>query len=91
MNVGLYGGYCVKQLDDHGRARSGRSAPAGSRTWRPSYRFAKVLFTLGVQNLFDEYPEQVLLPLQPQGVRYSTTNTFGINGRFLYARASVKF
>ena len=46
---------------------------------------------MGVQNLFDVYPEQVLLPLQPQGVRYSTTNTFGINGRFLYARASLRF
>ncbi len=31
------------------------------------------------------------LPLQPQGVRYSTTNAFGINGRFLYARASLRF
>jgi hypothetical protein len=50
-----------------------------------------VTVAAGVQNLFDVYPEQVLLPLQPQGVRYSTTNTFGINGRFLYARAAIRF
>jgi iron complex outermembrane recepter protein len=90
VNVGLYGGYCVKQLD-----QTGALDQDFSTRWltdlEASYRFAKVLFTLGVQNLFDEYPEQVLLPLQPQGVRYSTTNAFGINGRFLYAKASVQF
>ena len=90
VNVGLYGGYCVKQLDATGSLDQDFSA-----SWltdlEASYRLSKVIFTLGVQNLFDEYPEQVLLPLQPQGVRYSTTNAFGINGRFLYAKASLQF
>jgi hypothetical protein len=50
-----------------------------------------VTVALGVQNLFDVYPEQVLPPLQPQGVRYATINAFGINGRYLYARATLRF
>ena len=56
-----------------------------------SYRLENVTFGVGVQNLFDAYPEQVLPQLQPQGARYSTTNTYGINGRFLYARTTLKF
>ena len=89
-NVGLYGSYCVKQLNT-----TGADDQTFSAKWitdlEASYRLEKFTFGVGVQNLFDVYPEQVLPQLQPQGVRYSTTNTYGINGRFLYARASVKF
>ena len=90
VNVGLYGGYCVKQLDTTGALDQDFSAK-----WitdlEAAYQLDKVTLAAGVQNLFDVYPEQVLTPLQPQGVRYATTNAFGINGRFLYARASVRF
>jgi iron complex outermembrane receptor protein len=90
VNVGLYGSYCAKQLDT-----TGALDQTFSSQWltdlEAAYQLEKVTFALGVQNLFDKYPEQVLLPLQPQGVRYSTTNAFGINGRFLYARASLRF
>ena len=48
-------------------------------------------FTLGVQNLFDVYPDLVLAQLAINGVRCSTTSTFGVNGRFLYARATLRF
>ena len=89
-NVGMYGSYCVKQLNT-----TGADDQTFSTNWitdlEASYRLANVTFGVGVQNLFDVYPEQVLLQLQPQGVRYSTTNTYGINGRFLYARTTVKF
>ncbi len=89
-NVGMYGSYCVKQLNT-----TGADDQTFSAKWitdlEASYRLEKLTFGVGVQNLFDVYPEQVLPQLQPQGVRYSTTNTYGINGRFLYARTTVKF
>ena len=89
-NVGLYGSFCVRQLNV-----TGADDQTFSKKWvtdlEASYRLAKVTFGVGVQNLFDVYPEQVLPQLQPQGVRYPGTNTFGINGRFLYARANLRF
>jgi len=89
-NVGLYGSYCVKQLNT-----TGADDQTFSAKWitdlEASYRLEKMTFGVGVQNLFDVYPEQVLPQLQPQGVRYSTTNTYGINGRFLYVRTTFKF
>jgi iron complex outermembrane receptor protein len=90
VNVGLYGGYCVKQLDTTGALDQEFSAKWVTDL-EAAYHLQKVTLAAGVQNLFDAYPEQVLVPLQPQGVRYSTTNAFGINGRFLYARATVRF
>ena len=90
VNVGLYGSYCVKQLDTTG-ALDQTFSSAWLTDLEAAYQLDKLTLAVGVQNLFDEYPEQVLLPLQPQGVRYSTTNAFGINGRFLYARASLRF
>jgi len=90
VNVGLYGSYCVKQLDE-----TGALDQTFSSKWltdlEAAYRLERLTLAVGVQNLFDVYPEQVLLPLQPQGVRYATTNAFGINGRFLYAKAQVRF
>ena len=89
-NLGLYGSFCVKQLNT-----TGADDQIFSRKWvtdlEASYRLDNITVGLGVQNLFDVYPEQVLARLNVQGVRYSTTNTFGINGRFLYARANVRF
>jgi iron complex outermembrane receptor protein len=90
LNLGLYGGYCIKQLDATGALDQDFGAK-----WltdlEAGYRLEKVTVALGVQNLFDVYPEQVLPPLQPQGVRYATINAFGINGRYLYARATLRF
>jgi iron complex outermembrane receptor protein len=89
-NVGLYGSFCVKQL-----LATGADDQIFSKKWvtdlEVSYRLEKLTLGVGVQNLTDAYPEQVLARLNTQGVRYPTTNTFGINGRFLYARANVRF
>jgi iron complex outermembrane receptor protein len=89
-NVGLYGSFCVKQL-----LATGADDQVYSKKWvtdlEASYRLEKITLGVGVQNLTDNYPEQVFARLNPQGVRYPTTNTFGINGRFVYARASVRF
>ena len=90
MNVGLYRSYCVKQLDS-----TGAHDQTFSSQWLTDLELAcrldQLTFGVGAQNLFDVYPEQVLPQLQPQGVRYSTTNAFGINGRTLYAKATLKF
>ncbi|MEO5763361.1 MAG: hypothetical protein ABIR28_13735, partial [Vicinamibacteria bacterium] len=89
-NVGLYGSYCVKQLN-----ATGADDQVFSKKFitdlEASYRLEKVTFGVGVQNLFDVYPEQVLPQLQPQGVRYPGVSPFGINGRFGYVRASLRF
>jgi iron complex outermembrane receptor protein len=89
VNFGYYGSYCVRQLNT-----TGADDQTFSGKWvtdlEASWRLPKVTLGLGVQNLFDVYPEQVLRQLQPQGVRYSTTNAFGINGRYLYVRASLR-
>jgi iron complex outermembrane receptor protein len=89
-NVGLYGSFCVKQLNT-----TGADDQTFSKKWitdlEAAYRFEKVTIGVGVQNLFDVYPEQVLPQLNPQGVRYATQNTFGLNGRFLYGRLNLRF
>ena len=89
-NVGMYGSYCVKQLNI-----STLDDQVFSKKYitdlEASYHLEKITFGIGVQNLFDVYPEQVLKQLQPQGVRYPGTSPFGINGRFAYARASLRF
>jgi iron complex outermembrane receptor protein len=90
VNVGLYGGYCVKQLDATGALDQEFSAKWLTDV-EAAYHLQKLTLAVGVQNLFDVYPERVLAPLQPQGVRYSTTNAFGINGRFLYVRGTLRF
>ena len=89
-NVGYYGSFCVKQL-----LASGADDQVFPSAWvadlELAYRLEKVTFGVGVQNLTDAYPDQVLARLNTQGVRYPTTNTFGLNGRFLYAKASLRF
>ena len=89
-NVGLYGSFCVKQLNATG-ADDQIFSQKVITDLETSYRLEKVSFGIGVQNLFDVYPEQVLKQLQPQGVRYPGTSPFGINGRFAYVRATLKF
>ena len=89
-NVGLYGSFCIRQL-----LASGADDQVFSKKWVTDLEFAyqlrKVTLGVGVQNLMDTYPEQVLARLNTQGVRYPTTNTFGMNGRFVYGRASLRF
>ncbi|MDP9179086.1 MAG: TonB-dependent receptor [Gemmatimonadota bacterium] len=54
-----------------------------------SYTFFRQLrLTLGANNVFDEYPdEQIPINANSRIFPYSNTvNTFGLNGRFIYAR-----
>ncbi len=90
LAVGYYGEYCVKQPNT-----TGVDDQVFGAEWVTDfefgYRVERVAFTVGVQNLFDSYPDLVLPQLAINGVRYSTTNTFGINGRSLYVKANVRF
>jgi iron complex outermembrane receptor protein len=90
LNVGYYGEYCVKGVNT-----TGADDQVFSAEWitdlELGYRLERVTFALGIQNLFDVYPDLVLPQLSTQGQRYSTTNTFGINGRFLYAKVGLRF
>lgn len=51
----------------------------------------QVGFTLGVDNLFDVYPDEVL-PANSNSLifRYSGATPFGFNGRFMFLRASYR-
>lgn len=58
-----------------------------------SYTIAEhYTFTVGGQNIFDEYPDKEGDPtLQFLGVKYAVTSPFGFNGAFWYARVSAAF
>ncbi|MDD8018107.1 MAG: TonB-dependent receptor, partial [Bacteroidota bacterium] len=57
-----------------------------------SYRLLKnYVVAVGVDNIFDVYPDKVLKINSNNGIQqYSGQSPFGFNGRFVYARASVK-
>jgi iron complex outermembrane receptor protein len=57
------------------------------------YTFLKdVTWALGVNNLFDEYPEQAPAPVNTTGVvAFPSYSPFGFNGRFLYTRLSYSW
>ena len=50
-------------------------------------------FTIGGQNVFDEYPdkEKAHVLTDVLGVKYAITSPFGFNGAFWYARVSAAF
>jgi iron complex outermembrane receptor protein len=57
------------------------------------YTFLKdVTWALGVNNLFDEYPDQAPAPVNTTGVvAFPSYSPFGFNGRFLYTRLSYSW
>ena len=91
LNVGLYGEYCVKQPNT-----TGADDQVFGAKWITDlelrYGLPHVTFAVGAQNLFDVYPEVQLFQNATSGIlRYTTVTPFGINGRFLYARATFRF
>jgi len=53
----------------------------------PSARFA-----IGVNNLFDVYPDRQLQPNSNSGMfQYSSFSPFGFDGRYIYSRLTLKF
>jgi len=56
------------------------------------YRFPRFTLAAGAQNLFDTFPDRNLPANANLGIfTYPSHSPFGMNGRFVYARASVKF
>jgi len=56
------------------------------------YRFSRFTLAIGAQNLFDTFPDRNLEPNSNLGIfTYPSSSPFGMNGRFVYTRASVRF
>jgi iron complex outermembrane receptor protein len=65
-----------------------------------SYRWARYVFAIGAENLFDTFPDENLRAGIPSGsaqvgsagvFRYPNNSPFGMNGRFVYSRIGYTF
>lgn len=89
LRVNRYGPYCFAT-----------NTPANDQTLSPkwvadlelTYQKDKVTLGIGSQNLFDTFPDR-LIPANSsfQIQTFPGTSPFGMNGRFLYMRASYRF
>jgi iron complex outermembrane receptor protein len=56
------------------------------------YRFPRFTLAVGAQNLFDAFPDENLPANANLGIfTYPSHSPFGMNGRFVYSRVSVRF
>ena len=57
-----------------------------------TYQFGKALVGVGIQNLFDTFPDKNLVPNSMLGIfSYPSHAPFGMNGRFIYSRIVYRF
>jgi iron complex outermembrane recepter protein len=65
-----------------------------------SYQWGRYLFGVGVENLFDTFPDKNLRAGTPSGsaqvggagvFQYPGNSPFGMNGRFVYSRVTMRF
>jgi iron complex outermembrane recepter protein len=57
-----------------------------------TYRFGKALVGVGVQNLFDTFPDENVPANANLGIfPYPSHAPFGMNGRFVYSRITLRF
>lgn len=57
-----------------------------------SYRFKdRYTFTVGANNVFDEYPGEAPAFYRNYGIIYTSTSPFGYNGGYYYTRISAEF
>lgn len=84
----------------YGETLSAGSAPAQDLVLDPAWvvdlelhaDIGPTTLTLGADNLLDEYPTEVPAALNTTGVgAFSSFSPFGFNGRFVYARAAIKW
>ena len=56
------------------------------------YRFSRFTVAVGAQNVFDTFPDRNLPANANLGIfTYPSSSPFGMNGRFVYTRASIRF
>jgi iron complex outermembrane receptor protein len=92
----------------YGEFCSATILPVDDQTYSPkwltdvelSYRWAKYIFAVGAENLFDTFPDKNLRAGLPGGSAqvgsagaflYPINSPFGMNGRFVYSRVSYNF
>ncbi len=57
-----------------------------------TYQLGKALLGVGIQNLFDTFPDENLAPNSNLGIFvYPSHSPFGMNGRFIYSRITYRF
>ena len=57
-----------------------------------SYELDRWNFTVGADNVFDEYPDEVIFANSRSGqIAYSNSSPFGFNGAFMYATAAYSW
>lgn len=83
-----YGGYCLVDravvLQDF--------SPEWVTDIEATVQFGKALFGVGVQNLFDTFPDENVAANANLGIfPYPSSAPFGMNGRFIYSRLVLRF
>jgi iron complex outermembrane recepter protein len=83
-----YGQYCIVD-----RAVVDQDyAPEWVTDVEATYQLGPALLGIGVQNLFDTFPDRNLEPNANLGIfPYPSHSPFGMNGRFIYSRITYRF
>ncbi|AWV08219.1 TonB-dependent receptor plug domain-containing protein [Marilutibacter maris] len=88
-NLTRYGEFTVRNSDP---ARDQTFDPEWTLDLSATYRLDRWEFTLGGDNVLNEYPDEVIYPNSTSGqLPYSGSSPFGFNGAFAYARVGYKW
>ena len=88
-NATRYGEFTVRSSDP---ARDQTFDPKWTLDLSASYRLDGWEFTVGGDNVLDEYPDEVIFANSTSGqLPYSASSPFGFNGAFAYARVGYKW
>ena len=88
-NLTRYGEFTVRNADP---ARDQTFGPEWTLDLSATYRLDRWEFTLGGDNVLNEYPDEVIYANSTSGqLPYSGSSPFGFNGAFAYARVGYKW
>lgn len=88
VRAARYGEYCIVDR----RVVDQNFEPEWVTDLELSYRLSRLTIQAGAQNLFDVFPDRNLAPNANLGIfPYPSHSPFGMNGRFLYSRLTVRF
>jgi len=88
VRAARYGEYCLVDRNTVDQNFS----PEWVTDLEMTYRLRRLTLAAGAQNLFDVFPDKNLLPNSNNGIfTYPSHSPFGMNGRFLYSRLTVRF